>query len=125
VREASDSVSYAKSWCCEQQLITDTTEIASGAHERRLAGYRVHPPSVTITFNEEWRDMKNLFVRFVREEDGQDLIEYAFLIIFIAFVAAAGANALGLGINTLFDGIGTQVSGLSAPGLPTPGAGGS
>ena len=69
--------------------------------------------------------MKNLFVRFVREEDGQDLIEYAFLIIFIAFVAAAGANALGLGINTLFDGIGTQVSGLSAPGLPTPGGGGS
>ena len=69
--------------------------------------------------------MKTLFVRFVREEDGQDLIEYAFLIIFIAFVAAAGANALGLGINTLFDGIGQQVSGLSAPGLPTPGGGGS
>jgi Flp pilus assembly pilin Flp len=67
--------------------------------------------------------MKNLFVRFIREEDGQDLVEYAFLIIFIAFVAAAGANALGLGINTLFSGIGTEVSNLSAPGLPTPGSG--
>jgi Flp pilus assembly pilin Flp len=67
--------------------------------------------------------MKNLFVRFVREEDGQDLIEYAFLIIFIAFVAAAGANALGLGINTLFSNIGTEVSGLGTPGLPTPGGG--
>jgi Flp pilus assembly pilin Flp len=66
--------------------------------------------------------MKKLFVRFVREEDGQDLIEYAFLIIFIAFVAAAGANALGLGINSLFSGIGTSVSGLTTPGLPTPGS---
>jgi Flp pilus assembly pilin Flp len=69
--------------------------------------------------------MKNLFLRFVREEDGQDLVEYAFLIIFIAFVAAAGANALGIGINTLFSDIGEQVSTLSAPGLPSPGGGGS
>ena len=43
----------------------------------------------------------------------------------IAFVAAAGANALGIGINTLFSDNGTQVSTLSAPGLPSPGGGGS
>ena len=31
--------------------------------------------------------MKNLFVRFVREEAGQDLIEYALLAAFISIVA--------------------------------------
>ena len=67
--------------------------------------------------------MKSLFLRFVREEEGQDLVEYAFLIIFIAFVAAAGANALGIGINTLFDNIGQEVSTLGTPGLPSPGGG--
>ena len=31
--------------------------------------------------------MKNLFVRFVREEEGQDIIEYALLAAFISIVA--------------------------------------
>lgn len=88
---------------------------------RRRTGDR---PGVHLSSGVE-NVMKNLFVRFIREEDGQDLVEYAFLIIFIAFVAAAGANALGIGINTLFSDIGEQVSTLSAPGLPSPGGGGS
>jgi Flp pilus assembly pilin Flp len=88
---------------------------------RKRAGNR---SMFTICWERE-NVMKNLFLRFVREEDGQDLVEYAFLIIFIAFVAAAGANALGIGINTLFSDIGEQVSTLSAPGLPSPGGGGS
>ncbi len=31
--------------------------------------------------------MKNLFARFVREEEGQDIIEYALLAAFISIVA--------------------------------------
>ena len=37
--------------------------------------------------------MKSLIVRFVREEAGQDLIEYALIATFVSLVAAAGATA--------------------------------
>ena len=30
--------------------------------------------------------MKNLIQRFIREEEGQDLVEYAFLLVFIALL---------------------------------------
>ena len=39
--------------------------------------------------------MKNLIVRFVREEAGQDLIEYALIATFVSLVASVGATALG------------------------------
>jgi Flp pilus assembly pilin Flp len=55
-------------------------------------------------------------VRFInkilREEDGQDLVEYGILIVGIAFLALVGANALGGGINTWYDAI--------AVALPSP-----
>jgi pilus assembly protein Flp/PilA len=54
--------------------------------------------------------MKNLIQRFVREEEGQDLVEYAFLLAFIALIAVAGVTLLGGGINTLFGGISGQIA---------------
>jgi pilus assembly protein Flp/PilA len=39
--------------------------------------------------------MKSMFVRFVREEAGQDLIEYALIATFVSLVASAGATLLG------------------------------
>lgn len=39
--------------------------------------------------------MKNMFVRFVREEEGQDLIEYAMIVTLVALVGGATAGALG------------------------------
>lgn len=39
--------------------------------------------------------MKNLFVRFVREDEGQDLVEYAMLVAFIAFIAITGVTLFG------------------------------
>jgi pilus assembly protein Flp/PilA len=54
--------------------------------------------------------MKNFIRRFVREEEGQDLIEYAFLAVFIALVVTAGLQAVAGGLNTQFSNIGTQVS---------------
>lgn len=55
--------------------------------------------------------MKNLFVRFVRDDDGQDLIEYAFLAAFIALVVLGAIQAVGQGINTQMSNIASQVSG--------------
>lgn len=43
--------------------------------------------------------MKNLLVRFVREDEGQDLVEYAMLVAFIAFIAIAGVTAFGGALN--------------------------
>ena len=55
--------------------------------------------------------MKNLFKRFVKDEQGQDLIEYAFLAVFIALVVTAGLSAVANGINTQMTNISNQVSG--------------
>jgi Flp pilus assembly pilin Flp len=57
--------------------------------------------------------MKNFIRRFVREDEGQDLIEYAFLAVFIALVVTAGLQAIANGLNTQFSNIGTQVSNAS------------
>jgi pilus assembly protein Flp/PilA len=54
--------------------------------------------------------MKNLFARFIREDEGQDLIEYAFLAVFIALVVTVALGALGTALNTKFQSIATQVS---------------
>jgi pilus assembly protein Flp/PilA len=53
--------------------------------------------------------MKALFTRFVREEAGQDLIEYALLAGFISLVAVAAITAVGTGINKVYQNIDTQV----------------
>ena len=52
--------------------------------------------------------MKNLFVRFVREEEGQDLIEYALLAALIAVACVAGMSALAVDINAIFKAIGAK-----------------
>jgi len=55
--------------------------------------------------------MKNLISRCVREEDGQDLIEYALLATLIALVAGVGAASLGTNLNTWYDNMANKVSG--------------
>jgi pilus assembly protein Flp/PilA len=47
--------------------------------------------------------MKNLIVRFVREEEGQDLIEYALLAGFISLVAVVAIIAVGDQLVVLYD----------------------
>ena len=46
--------------------------------------------------------MKNLIQRFIREEDGQDLIEYALLAAIIAIGAILGMQAVSSQINQTF-----------------------
>jgi pilus assembly protein Flp/PilA len=54
--------------------------------------------------------MKALFNRFVREEAGQDLIEYALLAGFISLVAVAAITAVGTGLKGVYDNVNTQVN---------------
>jgi len=43
--------------------------------------------------------------RFVRAEDGQDLLEYALLVALIALVAVAAVTAAGGSVATIFQNI--------------------
>jgi Flp pilus assembly pilin Flp len=46
--------------------------------------------------------MKNLFARFVREEEGQDIIEYALLAAFISVLAWLTLQAIGTDVSTMY-----------------------
>jgi pilus assembly protein Flp/PilA len=46
--------------------------------------------------------MKNLFNRFVREESGQDIIEYALLAAFISIVAWAIVQSIGTDVQSIY-----------------------
>lgn len=47
----------------------------------------------------------------VENEDGQDLAEYALVLVFIAVVAVAGVTALGGTVSGIFDQITSGLSG--------------
>ena len=55
--------------------------------------------------------MKALFNRFVREESGQDLVEYLLLGTLIGIVVVIGAGNLGTEINSWYDAMATWVNG--------------
>jgi Flp pilus assembly pilin Flp len=50
--------------------------------------------------------------RFIREDEGQDVVEYGLLIVGIAFVVLVGVNAFGGSLNSWFGSI--------AKALPSP-----
>lgn len=58
--------------------------------------------------------MNNLLNRFVRDEQGQDLIEYALLAGFISLVAVAAITNVGTGVNNVYGNLNNQVA--SIPG---------
>ena len=49
--------------------------------------------------------MTKLFVCFVREEEGQDIIEYALLAAFISIVAWALLGQIGSDVNSIYSGV--------------------
>jgi pilus assembly protein Flp/PilA len=55
--------------------------------------------------------MQNLIARFVREEEGQDLIEYAMLATLIALAVGAGATLLGTNLLAWYNAMAAQVEG--------------
>jgi len=56
-------------------------------------------------------NLKRVHARLLRDDRGQDLIEYAFLAIFVALAVTVGLQALAGGINTGFSNLGTEVGG--------------
>jgi Flp pilus assembly pilin Flp len=56
------------------------------------------------------RSLTTLGLRLVRDEDGQDLIEYALLATFIALLAIVGAGILGTALNNWYQKVGDNVN---------------
>jgi pilus assembly protein Flp/PilA len=61
--------------------------------------------------------MVSLFNLFCVDERGASATEYAMLIVFIALAVAVGAQTLGTDLSTLFNDVGTKISGVT---IPTP-----
>jgi pilus assembly protein Flp/PilA len=67
-------------------------------------------------------DIKTLYNRLVvelsrlKDESGQDLIEYALIVALIAFAAVVGMQDLANGINTAFNTISNTVNTYLNPG---------
>jgi pilus assembly protein Flp/PilA len=53
--------------------------------------------------------MKKMLVSLVRDEEGQDLVEYAMLVALIALVAAVGVRAFGTALSGWFTGLAGSV----------------
>ncbi len=64
--------------------------------------------------------MNTLFNRFVREQSGQDLIEYLLLGTLIAIVVVVGAGAMGVSLDAWYAAMAGWVDGQGAtiPGAP-------
>ena len=55
--------------------------------------------------------------RFTENDKGANALEYALVMILVAFAIVAGAGLLGKNLNGLFTNIGTAVSGVVVPTL--------
>ena len=55
--------------------------------------------------------LQNILTRLLRDEQGQDLIEYALLATFVSLVAIAGATLLGTALNNWYSQVSTNVNG--------------
>ena len=54
--------------------------------------------------------MKNLIVRLWKEEEGQDLTEYALLLTLISLALVASLNGLATALNTIFGNASTTLT---------------
>jgi pilus assembly protein Flp/PilA len=54
--------------------------------------------------------MRTIFMRLLKEEEGQDLTEYGLLVVFIALALIAGMKALASGISQAFANASTSMS---------------
>ena len=64
----------------------------------------------------EYTHMKNLInkltlaIHAIKNEEGQDLVEYALVVALIAFAATAGMNTLANDINSAFKAVAGQLT---------------
>jgi Flp pilus assembly pilin Flp len=62
--------------------------------------------------------MRTLIARLLRDEEGQDLVEYVLLVSLIALAVAAAFPPVTTAITAVFTSVATAVSGGGAPAAP-------
>lgn len=60
------------------------------------------------------KNLKNLIIRFVKEEDGQDLVEYALIVAAVGLALITTVNQLSAGIVSLYSSITGDLSSIGA-----------
>ena len=75
-----------------------THNAADAAQSHRTAGGATHPKGDRMKF-------VNSVKSFARNDEGQDLLEYALLVALIALVAVAAVTAAGTSVSTIFTSI--------------------
>jgi pilus assembly protein Flp/PilA len=55
-----------------------------------------------------------VMLQILKDENGQDLVEYAFVVVLIVSAATAGMSAVAKDINIAFTNMGTKLSGFAA-----------
>lgn len=60
--------------------------------------------------------MQKHLIRFIRDDDGQDLIEYALLAGFISLVAVVAITNVGTGVNAVYGNVESQVAAIPGGG---------
>jgi Flp pilus assembly pilin Flp len=58
--------------------------------------------------------MKNFFATFVKDEQGQDLIEYTLLLAFVALASAALFTSAGTSVKTIWSSASSNLSNAAA-----------
>jgi pilus assembly protein Flp/PilA len=53
--------------------------------------------------------MTGIIRQFARDEEGQDLVEYAMLLAFIALICITAVKTLGTNVNSFFNNMATQL----------------
>jgi pilus assembly protein Flp/PilA len=56
----------------------------------------------------------SVMLQILKDENGQDLIEYVLVVALIALTATAGMKTVAADINTAFSNIGTKLSGYTS-----------
>ena len=68
-----------------------------------------HTVERAVAAPEDPMSLMNYVSSFARNEDGQDLLEYALLVALIALVAIAAVTAAGTSVKTIFNNIAGQL----------------
>jgi Flp pilus assembly pilin Flp len=60
--------------------------------------------------------MKQLLIQFIRDEQGQDLVEYALIVAAVGLALITTVNQLSQGIVSLYQSMTGDLSSIGAPG---------
>ena len=78
------------------------THLAQSGGERRTKKSYLHWRYVREVPTQREDTMIDSIKKFIRDEEGQDLVEYALLLVFLALAAIAILPTLGSSVNRVF-----------------------